>query len=225
MSKNKKKLNKALIRTGILFIIFIIYTILVSVVDVKPIGPEGTSVGFAGLNDMFRNALPYNDVFYNIAKYGGLLAFVVVGFYGVVGLVQLIKGKSLKAVDFDIYAMGGTYVLTGIVYALFEVLIINYRPVILEEGLEASYPSSHTILAIAVLGSALVNMAYRLKHDSELKLYISIGLWVILAVIVIARTLSGVHWISDIIGGVIIGASLVSAYDCLFRLLKNRRGN
>ena len=121
---------------------FIIFTILVKVIDVQPVGAEGS--GFAGLNTAVFSLLGTNHFCYLATQLFGVLAILVAAVFAVLGFVQLLKRKSLLKVDREILMVGIVYVLVIILYILFEKLAINYRPVVLDEGLEASYPSTHT---------------------------------------------------------------------------------
>lgn len=205
--KNKKKWIVVIV----LLICAIVYTLAVKFFDVAPIGPEGSRVGFQTINKIVRDTIGYHEIFYKITKYLGIIPFLYVAFYGFTGGMQLIKGKSLKKVDKRLILLGGFYVLVGITYIFFEKVIINYRPVILEEGLEASYPSSHTVLAITICLSSLLIQNYYIKNKTLQKIG-KIGTILLMICLVVGRILSGVHWISDIIGGIIISLYLVSCY-------------
>lgn len=87
-------------------------------------------------------------------------------------------------------------------------MIINYRPILVDGHLEASYPSSHTFLAVAVLLSAF----YLFKKEKGIKKIMSFLCLLVMSIIVVGRILSGVHWITDILGGILLGLSFVSFY-------------
>ena len=190
-------------------------------VDVQPIGPEGTAVGFAAINGAVQNAFPYSDLFYSLTTYLGYLALLAVGIFGLLGVLQLIKRKSLKKVDHQLICLGVFFVLTLICYVLFEKLPINYRPVILEEGLEASYPSSHTMLALCVFGAMIV--PYPQLFGRERLGYVRIAAGVLMAVSVVGRLLSGVHWLTDIVGAVLLSAALLSGYVSMLQVMNRPR--
>lgn len=213
---NKKSNN--ILMGAVLFVCFVIYTVLIKVVDVQAIGPEGSSVGLASLNAVFARFFPFNATWYSITEYLGYIAIGVCLGFGLLGLFQLIKGKSLKAVDKELWLLAGFYVVVIAFYALFEIVEINYRPVILEEGLEASYPSSHTVLAICVFLSAVYEFESYLLKSKVVKNLLQ-ALFIVLALLtVIGRMLAGVHWFTDIIGGLILSLSLV----VIFTGLRNR---
>ena len=205
MSKKKQYL----ISTICLLVIAVIYTMLVKNIHVSAIGPEGSSVGFSGLNGRVHDILPYNETFYKISKYAGILPFALVILYGLIGLKQLITEKSLTKVDKRLYGLATFYGLFAAVYIFFEKVIINYRPVILDEGLEASYPSSHTLLALCLCLSSNIVSKYFIENET-LRTLINIGTVLLAILIVVARIISGVHWITDIVGGIIISCTLLT---------------
>ena len=218
MSKNsnKARISTFILLSVVMLITFAVYTLCVAVVDVQPIGPNkgpsATLVGFAEINGNFRDAIGHNFTFKKISDILGYLAIATAGCFGLLGLVQLIKGKSLKKVDGDLYILLGFYVLIGMAYLLFEKLVINYRPIVMDGGVEPSYPSSHTVLAITFLYAAIIMLRRRIK-DSQKMTVISIVLLVMMLAIILLRLFSGVHWLTDIIGGVILSVLLISIYN------------
>lgn len=208
--KNKKNI----IVSVILVVVSIIYTLLVKYVDVKPIGPNGSSVGFSALNGWFSKLIGSHMFIYKLSELLGYVLLLLVVIYGAIGVYQLVKRKNPLKVDRQILILGGFYVLMLIVYVLFEKLEINYRPVLVDGVLEASYPSSHTILSLCVgLTSLIVSQKYFNKKYIKL---ISIITIVLMSLVLLLRLLSGVHWISDIIGGVLISLSLVSIFKTVY---------
>ena len=205
----------------IAFIVFAVFTALVKTIDVQTIGPEGSSVGFAAVNQAVLNALSDNHFMYTLTEYIGYFALAVMFLFACVGLYQLVKGKSLKAVDPRLYTLAGFYVIMLAFYALFEVLVINYRPMILDEGLEASYPSSHTMLAICVMVSATFQFGYLLENKFLCRA-LSCVAYVVCVVAVIGRLMSGVHWFTDIIGGVLLSFALIALYASVMKIVTDK---
>lgn len=216
---NIRKAKIQLISAVVLYILFVVFTMVVMNVDVKPIGFQNSTVGLATLNGAVHSALGLNTIFYSISKYMGALVLLWVPIFAAFGLYQLIHRKSLAKVDGNIYAMGGLYILVAAFYVLFEIVVINYRPVDMGEGLEASYPSSHTMLAIAVCGSAMIQIWNRFYKKPLIK-YILLAVAAIeMLVVVVGRFLSGVHWTTDMIAGIILGLSLLVTYWGMDRAL------
>ena len=198
----------------ILTIVSIVYTLFVKVVDVKKIGPNDSSVGFGSLNESFKNLVGSNETIYKLSEILGYLVLGLVLVYGIIGLRQLIKGKSLKKVDSKLLILGGLYVGMLVVYVFFEKCIVNYRPILMDGELEASYPSSHTMLALCVgISSIIMNRKY-IKEEYRGK--VNIIILILTLSVLLLRTISGVHWISDILGGVIISATLLSWFNMLY---------
>ena len=202
---------KKYISPAVLFTAFIIYTITVKFVDVQAIGPMGSEVGFASINGFFAGLFKYNDLFYTLTKIIALFSFMYIGAFALLGLINLIKEKSFAKVDFAIYGMAVIYVITVLFYLLFEIVVINYRPILDEGELEASFPSSHTMLAISVFGSAIVYAIYRIKKDA-IRTCVVIFSAVFAFLMALGRLISGVHWFTDILGGVLLGCAIVSLY-------------
>ena len=110
------------------------------------------------------------------------------------------------------------YIITALLYVLFEILVINYRPILEDGELEASYPSSHTMLAVSIFGSACVYFAKKIENTA-LKTVLTSMCVVFAALMPVGRMISGVHWFTDIIGGVLLGCAIVSFYMALFNAI------
>ena len=206
--------KKNIIIASILTVVSIVYTLLVKYVDVKEIGPNNSSVGFATLNNAFKNLVGNTNIIYKISELFGYLLLLLVLIYGCIGLYQLIKRKSLFKVDREIIILGCFYVLMMIVYVLFEKVVINYRPVLIDGELEASFPSRHTLLSLCVgLSSLIVSKKYFNKEYIKTINLITI---ILMCVTLLTRIISGVHWISDIIGGVIISFTLIAYLQMVY---------
>lgn len=212
-TKNTKNNNCKIAPVCVPAILLIVLITLIRTVDIAPIGPEGTSVGLATINGGFHSLTGLNLTWLNISKYLGYLSFLVPAVMIVVGLVQLIKRKSIKKVDSWLLCLGGLYVLTAVVYALFEVIIINYRPEILpdEDHIEASFPSTHSMLAVVILGSLIAVLPILIDKIKTCRA-LQICLGILMAAIVIGRLLSGAHWLTDVLGGVIMGALMLGLF-------------
>lgn len=207
----KKRMKEFYLSVGLLSG-FILWTIAVRFFDVQPIGPQGSSVGFAELNQYFHNLLGVHFVLYMITDWLGLVPLCVCMGFGILGLRQWIVKKKLMEVDRDLLALGGFYIATMAVYVLFEIFVVNYRPVLLEGILEPSFPSSTTMLTLCVMPTAIMQFNARIKNRI-LKQWV-VGLTSLFIIfMVIGRLVSGVHWITDIIGGILLSAGLVTMYD------------
>lgn len=186
---------------------------MVKTFDVKAIGPNGTSIGFSKINKAVFQSLGQNDIWYKVTEVMGIAALGLAAFVGLIGLIQLIQRKSLFKVDASIYATGGLYAIVIGLYVLFDKVAINYRPII-EEGCtepEASFPSSHTLLAFVVFGSVIVLLNRYIK-DGLLKDALKVVCELLIVVVVVGRLLSGVHWFTDILAGTLLSFALLGWY-------------
>ena len=193
---------------------FVLWTVLVSLVDVRAIGPNGSSVGFAALNGYVHERIGVNIPLYTITDWMGLVSIVVAFSFAILGLAQWIKRKSLLKVDGSLLVLGGFYIVVMAVYIFFEVVVINYRPVLIGGYLEASYPSSTTMLVMCVMPTAMLQLRARIKNRI-LRRCVLIAIAAFTAFMAIGRLLSGVHWLTDIIAGALLSAGLVMIYASL----------
>ena len=206
--------KKRIIISIVMLALACIYTLLVKFVDVKPIGPQDSMVGLSALNGAFSKLIGSHMWIYKLSELLGYVLLLLVVIYGAIGVYQLVKRKNLLKVDKQIIILGCFYVLMLIVYIFFEKVVINYRPVLMDGVLEASYPSSHTLLALCVgLSSLIVSQKYfNKKYIKQINLVTII----LMSLVVLLRVLSGVHWISDIIGGIIISLALISVFQTAY---------
>ena len=208
-----EKKNRKLFWVGVgLLAVFVLWTILVCFVDVRAIGPEGSSVGFAALNGFVHELTGVNWLLYTITDWLGIVPIAVALGFAILGLVQLIKRKSLWKVDHSILALGVFYIVVMAAYIFFEVVVINYRPTLIDGYLEASYPSSTTMLIMCVMPTTAMQLNVRIKN-TVLRQCAVITIVAFTAFMVIGRLISGVHWITDIIGGALLSAGLVMLYS------------
>ena len=193
---------------------FILWTAAICCMDVQAIGPQQSTVGFATINQYMHDLTGVYMGLYTITDW---LALVPLGFamgFGILGLVQWIKRRQLRKVDPSILILGGFYVVVMGAYLLFEEVVINYRPVLIDGILEASYPSSTTMLVLCVMPTAMLQLRGRIKNIFLKRCVISV-ITAFIAFMVIARLISGVHWFTDIIGGILLSTGLVLMYHWL----------
>ena len=212
--KMKEKNQRSLWIMLVALFMFVAWTLALTKVDLQPVGPEGTVVGFATINSAFHEWTGVHMWLYEMTDWLGLVPIIVVLGFGVLGLTQLIKRRSLFKVDSDILILGVFYILVMTAYVIFEIFVINYRPVLIEGRLEASYPSSTTLLVLCVMPTAIMQLNNRIKNVVLRRVVVvSISLFIIF--MVVGRLVSGVHWITDIVGGVLLSIGLVMLYQTM----------
>ncbi len=214
MTKNNQRTLYTAICT---LAVFVLWTIAIQFIDVKAIGPQNSSVGFTTLNQFVHNLTGVNMSLYTITDWLGLVPLGFALGFALVGFIQLIKRKHILKVDFNILALGGFYIVVFAMYIFFELFVVNYRPILINGILEASYPSSTTMLVMCIMPTSIMQFNNRIKNKT-LKKLISVSIIVFILFMVIGRILSGVHWITDIIGGAMLSCGLVMLYYFVSKL-------
>lgn len=190
---------------------FALWTAAVSSIDVQAIRPEGSAVGLAAINGYVHQRIGVHMLLYTLTDW---LSLIPVGFslgFAMLGLVQWIRRRSILQVDHSILALGGFYLAVIAAYAFFEAVDINYRPVLIEGILEASYPSSTTMLVLCVMSTAIMQLRMRIRSRIPRR-WLTALLAAFTAFMVAGRLFSGVHWLSDVIGGMLLSSGLVMLY-------------
>ena len=199
-------------RSIVFFLAFVLWTALVRFADVQAVGPNASEVGFATLNGWFHRLTGTHMSIYTITDWLGLVPILVCLVFAGLGFVQLVKRRSLFRVDGDILMLGLYYVVVIACYLFFEMVPINYRPVLIEGHLEASYPSSTTLLVLCVMPTLIFQVKRRVRNAKMKKMVIA-GTVLFSAGMVAGRLVSGVHWLTDIVGAVLLSAALFSTYQ------------
>lgn len=203
--------------TGIL--LFIIWTILIQIIDVQPIGVNDTNIGFATINTYFHTLTGVHIQLYTITDWLGLVPLFVCMIFGILGFIQLLARRSLCKVDYDLLLLGIYYIIVILAYFIFEMYPINYRPILINGYMEASYPSSTTLLVVTVMPTLIFQVNQRLKKDT-IKKMICILTNSFMIYMVLGRLISGVHWITDIIGSLLFSIGLFYMYKASVNTLE-----
>ena len=222
MKKQTKKTDRRNFGiTVCLLTAFVLWTIAVGSFDVQSIGPRDSEVGFATVNGWIHGFIGVHMQLYVITDWLGLVPLGVAFGFGVFGFVQLIKRRGVFKVDYSILVLGGFYILVMSAYVFFEMYVINYRPVLIEGYLEASYPSSTTMLVTTVMPTTIMQLSKRAKNSS-LRWIMKLLINSYIVFMVVGRLVSGVHWMTDIIGGLLLSAGLVMLYYSVVTVVENR---
>ena len=211
MKKTQKQTMTSAVTLTILAVLAII---LVAKVDVQPVGVEGTNLGFATMNTNFFKLTGESPTFYKISKYSMYFGYLIAAGFSLLFLYQLIRRKSLKAIDPNLKALLLLYIATALVFLIFNKFPINYRPIIRDKGLESSFPSTHALMAVVIFFSASDQWKIYIKNKTTL-FWADVITWFLAVLIILSRLLAGVHWLTDILGGIIIGLALLAWYNVL----------
>lgn len=207
----KKEIRKCLCLGVGIMVVFGLWTLAVQTIDVQAIGPQGSLVGVSTVNGWVHQFTGVHMMLYNITDWLSLVPVLFVLGFAVAGLMQWIRRRKLSKVDHSILALGGFYLAVMVAYIFFEIVVVNYRPVLIDGVLEPSYPSSTTMLVMCVMITAMIDLGERIRNG-VLRCSITAAIFGFTTFMVIGRLLSGVHWITDIIGGVLLSVGLVWLY-------------
>lgn len=207
MRKGKNNLRAG----AVYLVLFGVWTVLIQKIDVQMAGETGREVGFATLNRWLHQLTGVHMKLYTVTDWLGLVPVAICLFFAAVGFAQLVNRKNLLNVDADILLLGVYYALVILGYLVFEMVPINYRPVFIEGRLEASYPSSTTLLVLSVMPTLVFQAEHRLKQPRA-KEIVRILAGCFSAFLVVGRLVAGVHWATDILGAVFLGRGLFCLY-------------
>ena len=142
--------------------------LLLRLADVAAIGPAGTAVGLSHLNTSVFRLSGVHLFWYDLTDWLGIGAILVAFVFAVTGFAQLVRRRSILKVDREILALGALYLAVIGLYVLFELKIVNYRPILMPGAVrpEASFPSSHTMLVCVILGSAMLLTGKYVKNNA-----------------------------------------------------------
>lgn len=219
-----KSKNKLLISTITLLLLSIVFTMIVALVDKSNIGANNSSVGLSGLNKIFLELFGFNETFYKLTEIFGIVILASAMCYMILAFIQLVKRKSLKKIDCELLLLAIFYVGLIIIYLIFELAKINFRPVLLDGELETSYPSSHTLLAVFICTTSIF-VNNKIINNKIVECILSTGTCLIGLFIIIGRIISGVHWITDIIGAILIATTLVLGYLTILSFVKDKNAD
>ncbi|MBP5428299.1 MAG: phosphatase PAP2 family protein [Clostridia bacterium] len=207
-----KKNWKPLVGAAFL-LLFVILIALLKTVDVEINAETGKEIGLSSVNFAVRDAVGEHYRLYDLTQYLGYFAILLAAGFAVWAGVRVLYFRfSFRKAGIDFLVLGGLYLVTVLFYVLFEIAVVNYRPILLDGKAEASFPSSHTVLSIIVFASA-ARMLYRRFAPRVNYLLFSLPFYALAAFAVVARLLSGVHWLTDIIGGVLLSVALLFLFS------------
>ena len=210
----KKSSKFYFIITSLFLSVFTAFTVIVSFVDVKTIGPNQSSVGLSCINKPIFKFFKENTFWDMLSDILLVIALLTAILFVVIGVIQFIKRKSIFAVDSEILALSILYITTIIVFIIFELLVINYRPVLVDGKLEASYPSTHILVVLSILLSTAMIIKKFIKKDT-IRIILQSTLLLLSIFTIVARIVSGIHWFTDIIGAILLSLTLLSFFKSL----------
>lgn len=212
MKKLTKENIKQIIFTGLMLVLAVLFTIAVKKIDTAIVW--GKEIGFSNINIAIHNFLQTSETFDKISDIMMVVSALLLGGLVFMATYQLISGKGLKAVDRELVVSGAVLLLTAGIYFLFEAVVINFRPVLIDGYLEASYPSTHVLFSMVVNIISIDYIISKIKNK-KIMLPAVISVSVVTVVGFCSRVLSGMHWLTDIVGALLFAGALIMIYYTL----------
>ena len=184
-----------------------------------PIGDLG-SINLRALNNGFRGLFGYEQggyfrSLYLITEGLGVVSILACLFWTGMGIKDLIKYRDINDVDKSIFATWLLYVLALIVWRVTLKISVSYAPVSVhpKSALVVSFPCGNTFLIIISMCSSIYLIGYFLEEKKKLVLALRVACIAILALGIIFRTVSGVNWLTDILGAIGFAVPAVVLYS------------
>jgi undecaprenyl-diphosphatase len=121
--------------------------------------------------------------------------------------------------------LGATFVIAGALSAGLKVLVARTRPVFDDPIAHAggySFPSGHALAAMVGAGCAVVLLHPRLRGGARVALWLVAGAFVLL--VGLDRVVLGVHYLSDVLAGWVVGLATVVATVVAFAVWRVEEG-
>lgn len=145
-------------------------------------------------------------------------ALAVFAVFAILGLCQWVKRKSLKKVDKPLLLSLIPLSLMAATFIIFEkFLVLNTRP---NGSGEPSFPSTHTmVVATIFLLTAIILPNYIKSKTARVIMDIVMLLFIIL--VSVGRVLANMHWVSDVVSGLIFAVIFAVIYYLILRRVKH----
>ena len=147
-----------------------------------------------------------------------LTSFAIFTVFGILGLCQWHKSKSLKKVDKELLLAIIPFSLMLVTYVIFDkFFILNTRP---NGSGEPSFPSTHTMVVATIFFITAIILPKYIKSKTACAILDSMML-ILLILVCVGRVLANMHWVSDVIGGLIFAVIFTTIYYLIIRRYKN----
>lgn len=138
-----------------------------------------------------------------------ITALAILGVFAILGLTEWIRRKSLKKVDKQLLGMIPSLVLMAATYFIFDkLLVLNTRP---NGSGEPSFPSTHTMVATTIFLMTMLALPKYIKNK-PLRIILDIVMLALIILVSIGRVAANMHWVSDVIGGLIFAVIFAGLY-------------
>lgn len=143
-----------------------------------------------------------------------ITAIAILGVFAILSLTEWVKRKSLKKVDKELLAMLPSLALMAITYFIFDKLfILNTRP---NGSGEPSFPSTHTMVTATIFLMTMFALPKYIKNKS-LRIILDVVMAILIVLVSIGRVAANMHWVSDVVGGLIFSVLFAGVYVVIIK--------
>lgn len=193
-------------------ILFLVLTVSLLLVDVQSAGAQ--TVGWASLNFWWHDLISVQHGWHIVSNIVATVTLLALCAMVVWQFIIMLRGKSFRAFLKQWLAFDITVILLVLCYVLFQIVVVNYRPIMIDGMAEVSYPSSH-ILLFATLLPLIVCECWHNVPSKVWRRVIAVSALVLMVVGIVARALCGYHWLTDSVGALLLSAALVAWYKVM----------
>lgn len=144
---------------------------------------------------------PVTDPFLISLTMIGDEAFLYVSFFILVAVMLLLKRTAAV-----VHLIAGGLVTAAITHALKAVFAVARPELVLTLPDSFAYPSGHSSGIVVFYGLIASFIAQTMAPKSRWQVYLAFG--VPMLMVALSRVLLGVHWLSDIVGGMLLGLAI-----------------
>ena len=208
------------------FLWFIVLIFALKIVDVVEVGPDSAQIGLSRVNIWFRNLwhydkeLGYSPFWYAFTKVLGWVSLAVCAFWAGLFVRDMILSGGFDGVgtDKNLAASFFLYVLAAIVFGIFNLLVVNYSPVLVPGKTKPSpsFPSFYVLLSVIAWGSTAFHIADIFDEKKTLRFILTALCIAFILAGTFSCALCGLNWLTDIIGAILLGITLLFIYSFFF---------
>lgn len=212
-----EEFRRKLLIYAFLYLVALVLALLIF--DVEAVGVGQEEIGLSSVNIWFRNLFDYgsgpgySEFLYSLSIILAYVSLAPCALWLVLYVKEHIREKNLSGigVDKNLMTTFWLYLLSAVLCLVLRLFSINHGPVIIEGEAQSgvSFPSVFVLIYIVAWMSTIFQIRDLLSEKKTLIRVITAVSCVIMGVGIIACLTSGASWLTDVVGGILLGATMV----------------